>query len=353
MFALLGLWLRPLEAEVVVTILGNLALWMGVAAAMVVFTAYRIEMLREEATAARRLGQYVLKQRLGAGGMGEVYLAEHVLLRRPCAVKLIRSERAGDPIQLLRFEREVRLTSNLTHPNTIQVFDYGHTDDDVFYYVMEYLEGLTLEELVRSHGPVPPPRAVYFLRQVCAALREAHEIGLIHRDVKPGNVKVCERGGEHDVIKLLDFGLALPLVGFVAGQGKLTQEGIIAGTPDYMSPEQASGQPVVDGRSDIYGVGALAYYLLTGTPPFVYPSPVRTLAAHLYETATPPGEKCPGVPAELEAVVLRCLAKDPADRFQDARALAEALTACPTSGQWSAADAATWWRHEHGRTRSN
>src|SRR5262249_48772345 len=155
-FALLSLWLRPLATEVVVTVLSNLVLWLGVAATVVVFTSYRIEMARQEAADARQLGQYVLKERLGAGGMGEVYLAEHLLLCRPCAVKLIRPERAADPKELQRFEREVRLTATLTHPNTIQVFDYGHTEDQVFYYVMEYLEGLTLEELVRGHGPLPP-----------------------------------------------------------------------------------------------------------------------------------------------------------------------------------------------------
>ncbi len=350
MFLMLSLWLRPLETEVVVSILSSLTLWMGVAVAVVVFTSYRIEMSRQEAADARKLGQYVLKDRLGSGGMGEVYLAEHVLLRRPCAVKLIRPERAGDPIHLRRFEREVRLTATLTHPNTIQVFDYGHTADDVFYYVMEYLEGPTLDELVRRHGPLPPQRAIYFLRQVCGALQEAHEIGLIHRDVKPGNVKVCERGGDHDVIKLLDFGLVLPLVAAGPEQGKLTQEGTIAGTPDYMSPEQATGAQNVDRRSDIYSVGALAYYLLTGAPPFVYASTIRTLAAHLHEPVTPLTERRSDVSADLEAVVLRCLAKDPADRFADARSLEWALASCRTQAEWSATEAASWWRRESDRT---
>ena len=342
MFALLSLWLRPLETEVVVTILSNLALWLAVAATVVVFTSYRIEMLRREAADARKLGQYVLKERLGAGGMGEVFLAEHTLLRRPCAVKLIRPERAADPDELRRFEREVRLTATLSHPNTIQVFDYGHTEDHVFYYVMEYLEGLSLEEVVRRHGPLPPARAIYFLRQVCAALQEAHDIGLIHRDVKPGNVRVCKRGGEYDVIKLLDFGLVLPLPAAIEGEHALTQRSTIAGTPDYMSPEQAVGQ-TVDGRSDIYSVGALAWHLLTGAPPFARPSMVGILAAHLYETTRPLRETHPDVPADLEAVVLRCLAKDPDDRFRDARSLEQALAACRASSGWSANDAAGWW----------
>src|SRR5262249_40413186 len=159
------------------------------------------------------------------------------LLRRPCAIKLIRPDRAGEPKHLLRFEREVQTTATLTHPNTVQIFDYGHAEDGTFYYVMEYLPGLTLEQLVKEHGPLPPARAIHFLRQVLGALREAHAIGLIHRDIKPGNVMVCERGGWHDTAKLLDFGLVMP-----PGQGqvseKLTQDGAIAGTPAYMSPEQ-------------------------------------------------------------------------------------------------------------------
>ena len=233
------------------------ALWLGVAGAIAVYGSYRIEILRDEAQQARRLGQYSLKERLGAGGMGEVYLAEHMLLRRPCAIKLIRPERAGDPENLLRFEREVRTTATLTHPNTVQIFDYGHAEDGTFYYVMEYLSGLTLGQLVTRYGHLPAARAVHFLRQICAALREAHGIGLIHRDIKPGNVMVCERGGLHDVVKLLDFGLVLAADAGPDGE-RLTQEGAIAGTPAYMSPEQAAGRQNLDPRSDIYSVGCLA-----------------------------------------------------------------------------------------------
>ena len=203
---------------------------------------------------ARQLGQYRLGRCLGAGGMGEVYLGEHLLLRRPCAIKLIRPERVGDPKNLQRFEREVRATATLTHPNTIQIFDYGHADDGTFYYVMEYLEGMTLEQLVTAHGPLPPARAIHCLRQLCGALREAHAIGLIHRDIKPGNVMVCERGGVPDVVKLLDFGLVLSLGGAQDGE-RLTQQGAISGTPAYMSPEQAEGREDLDLRSDIYSLG--------------------------------------------------------------------------------------------------
>src|SRR5262249_28072905 len=293
-----------------------MVLWMTIAVAIAVYGTHRVEALRREASEARKFGQYVLKHRLGAGGMGEVYLAEHVLLRRPCAIKLIRPDRAGQPKNLLRFEREVRTTATLTHAHTVQIFDYGHAEDGTFYYVMEYLPGLTLEQLVKAHGPLPPGRAIHFLRQVCGALREAHAIGLIHRDIKPGNVMVCERGGRHDTAKLLDFGLVVPL-GKSPGSEKLTREGAIAGTPAYMSPEQASGPEEIDGRSDIYSIGALAYFLLTGQPPFAGRSGVQVLAAHLYEPPPPLTTHRPEVPAELEAVVLKCLAKIPVDRYPD------------------------------------
>ncbi len=321
------------------------ALWLGVAGAIAVYGSYRIEILWEEALAARRLGQYLLKQRLGAGGMGEVYLAEHTLLRRPCAIKLIRPERTGEAKNLLRFEREVRATAMLTHPNTVQIFDYGHAEDGTFYYVREYLPGLTLEQLVKQHGPLPPARAVHFLRQVCGALREAHAVGLIHRDIKPGNVMVCERGGLHDVAKLLDFGLVLaPGVG--PDGERLTQEGAITGTPAYLSPEQAAGEDNLDARSDVYSLGALAYFLLTGRPPFAGRSPLQMLAAHLYEPPAPLTEHRPDVPLELQAIVLRCLAKDPAQRFPDTQRLEAALASCHAGGQWTEEQAASWWRSQ-------
>jgi len=308
-----------------------------------VYGAYRVEILRQKAIEARKLGQYLLKQRLGAGGMGEVHLAEHVLLRRPCAIKLIRPERAGDPTNLLRFEREVQTTATLTHPNTVQIFDYGHADDGTFYYVMEYLAGLTLEQLVRQHGPLPEARAVHFLRQLCGALREAHAVGLIHRDIKPGNVMVCERGGVHDVAKLLDFGLVLPQ-GVGQDGERLTQEGAIAGTPAYVSPEQAGGRQDLNAPSDIYSVGCLAYFLLTGQPPFAGRPAVRMLAAHMYEPPTPLTSRRPEVTEELQAVVLRCLAKEPGERFASAPDLETALAACPMAGRWTDQAAAAWWR---------
>lgn len=318
-----------------------------IAVAIAIYGAHRIEVLRQEAREARKLGQYQLKVQLGAGGMGEVYLAEHLLLRRPCAIKLIRPDRAGDAQQLRRFEREAKATATLTHPNTVQVYDYGHAADGTFYYVMEYLPGLTLEQLVERHGPLPASRGIHFLRQVCGALREAHAIGLIHRDIKPGNVMVCERGGKYDTAKLLDFGLVVPL-GSNPASDKLTQEGAIAGTPAYMSPEQASGQDEIDSRSDIYSVGALAYFLLTGQPPFVGRSSVQVLAAHLYESPPPLTAHRPEVPRDLETVILRCLAKKSADRYPDVQSLDAALAACASVRPWTDEDAAAWWQLQIG-----
>jgi serine/threonine-protein kinase len=319
----------------------TLGAWMVVSGALAVFGAYRIEVLRREVFEARKLGQYQLKERLGAGGMGEVYLAEHVLLKRPCAIKLIRPERAGDPTNLLRFEREVQVTATLTHPNTVEILDYGHAEDGTFYYVMEYLPGLNLEQLVTRHGPLPPERVIYLLRQVCAALQEAHAAGLTHRDIKPGNVLVCERGGRHDVAKLVDFGLVLGH-GLEHGH-KLTQEGAIAGTPAYMSPEQASGKSDLDGCSDLYSLGAVTYFLLTGQPPFVRSTAMQTLAAHIYEVPAA-FDRQANVPADLEAVVLQCLEKDPTRRFPGAEGLELALASCRCAGDWTREQAAVWWQ---------
>jgi serine/threonine-protein kinase len=319
-------------------------------AVLSVYGAHRIEVSRQEAAQARRLGPYVLREEIGGGGMGQVYLADHVLLRRPCAIKLIHPDRASDPAMLQRFEREARATASLTHPNTVQVFDYGHTPDGTFYYAMEYLPGITLDQLVKRYGPLPPGRAVHFLRQLCGALAEAHAIGLIHRDIKPGNVIVCERGGLYDVAKLLDFGLVLNQ-GVGQGGERLTQEGAFAGTPAYVSPEQAAGREDLDARSDIYSVGCLAYFLLTGRPPFAGRSAVRMLAAHLYEPPSPPTTLRPEVPAELERVVLRCLAKEPSERDPSAQSLESALAGCLAVGRWTQEEAAGWWRANGVQTK--
>lgn len=313
-----------------------------IAVAVTVAGAHWTDQLRRQVHATRRIGQYSLRERLGSGGMGEVYFAEHQLLRRPAAIKLVRPDRAGDTKALRRFEREVQATATLTHPNTIQLFDYGHAEDGTFYYVMEYLSGLTLQQLICEHGPLPACRARHFLRQVCGALSEAHAIGLIHRDIKPGNVMICKRGGVHDVVKLLDFGLVLPISDGKQDE-KLTHDGAITGTPHFMSPEQSAGQELLDARSDIYSVGALAYFLLTGKPPFADRSLVKTLAAHIYESPDPISRYRSDVPADLETVVLRCLAKNPVDRYISADELDSALGNCSLTDQWTSQVASDWW----------
>lgn len=304
-------------------------------------TALRVEAAeaRREARDARQLGPYTLTRPLGSGGMGEVFLAEHHLLKRPCAIKFIRPERAGDPAALLRFEREARTTARLKHPNTVEVFDYGRTDDGTFYYVMEYLDGLSLEEVVRRHGPLPPGRVVRVLTQFCGALREAHRAGLVHRDIKPSNVFLCRHGGLFDVVKLLDFGL---VSGGVRGaDAAVTQAGAVMGTPDYMSPEQADGTGA-DERSDLYSLGATVYFLLTGRPPFTGRTALDVLVAHRTQPV-PSVAVAAGAPAALDAVVMRLLAKSPADRPPTADAVLSDLATCDGCPTWSDADAERWW----------
>jgi serine/threonine-protein kinase len=315
---------------------------LSMAAAIAIFGSYKISALEREAYVARKLGQYQLLRRLGGGGMGEVYLAEHMLLRRSCAIKLIRPDQAGDPVNLSRFEREVKSMATLTHWNTVEIYDYGHAEDGTFYYVMEYLPGMTLQDLVDRHGPLPPARAVHFLRQICAGLEEAHAIGLIHRDIKPRNVIACRRGGVTDVAKLLDFGL-VQSVG-LDKDSKLTIQGTILGSPPYISPEQALGKDRIDARTDIYSVGALAYFLLTGQPPFPRDTAMEMLVAHVHEKVTPPLELRPELPHDLQAVVLRCLEKTPENRYQDIDSLDRALAECGCGGEWDRDQAAQWWK---------
>src|SRR5262245_40069571 len=325
-----------------------LATFLGVGIAL--YGSFKLGTAHEEAVSARRqlreLGRYRLTRRLGAGGMGEVYLAEHTLLRRPCAVKLIRPSGVEGEKQVARFEREVQATAALTHPNTVEIYDYGRAEDGTFYYAMEYLPGLNLDQLGERHGPLPPARVIHLLRQVCGALREAHGVGLIHRDIKPANIIVCSRGGIYDIVKLLDFGLVRG-IDPAAGGGKLTQDGAIAGTPEYMSPEQAEGVAGLDGRSDIYSLGAVAYFLLTGRPPFQKASALQLLFAHIREPVPPIAEIRPEVPADLQGVVLRCLEKDRGRRFQDVSALDQALAGCQPHEPWTEQHAADWWRR-HG-----
>jgi serine/threonine-protein kinase len=281
--------------------------------------------------------------------MGEVYLAEHQLLKRPCALKLIRPGGADDRRAQERFEREVRLTATLSHPNTVEIYDYGRAEDGTYYYVMEYLRGLNLSALVQRRGPLPPGRVVYLLRQVCGALREAHAAGLVHRDIKPSNIFAARRGGVEDVAKLLDFGLVRPAPSDAATL--VSAEGQILGTPLFMSPEQAMDALEVDARSDIYSLGAVAYYLLTGRPPFEGAGGIAVLIAHARDPVVPPSEIRPDIPADLERVVVQCLAKDPLGRLADAGSLERALAACACAGEWDQERAARWWWQHDRRLR--
>jgi serine/threonine protein kinase len=290
--------------------------------------------------AGQMLGQYRIIKKIGAGGMGEVYKAEHVLLKRPCAIKLIRPESEADTKAIANFETEVKATAKLTHWNTVEIFDYGHTDDGTFYYVMELLPGLSLQELVDRHGPLPPGRAVYLLRQMCDALDEAHSMGLIHRDLKPANIFVSKRGRKHDVAKLLDFGLVKEQHPHDAQRDS---QSVLSGTPLYMSPEQATSYDSVDARSDIYSLGCVAYFAVTGKPPFETQTILETLAAHAKEPVVPPEEILESIPAGISQVIVRCLNKRPEERFGDTVGLAKALSECPCCGQWSDEEAANWW----------
>ncbi|MDZ4657446.1 MAG: serine/threonine-protein kinase [Bythopirellula sp.] len=298
--------------------------------------------LRQEAFVAKQLGQYRLKRMLGSGGMGEVYLAEHQMMKRPCAIKIIRAEKAGDPQVLARFEREVQATAKLSHWNSIDIYDYGRTADGTFYYVMEFLPGHNIGEIINDYGPMSAGRTIYLMRQVCDALAEAHGHGLVHRDIKPANIFCAYRGGMFDVAKLLDFGLAKPLSD-VQDDAGLTQEGTITGSPLFMSPEQATGGNEVDERSDIYSLGAVMYLMVTGKPPFDYQQPIKVLVAHASETPVSPRELNPTIPVELEEIILRCLEKQPEDRFQDVASLAEQLEQVPLVDAWSSKLASEWW----------
>ncbi|UJR78224.1 Serine/threonine-protein kinase PknB [Sandaracinus amylolyticus] len=295
--------------------------------------------LHRQVREALTLGQYTLEEKIGEGGMGVVYRARHALMRRPTAIKLLRAERG--PQAIARFEREVQMTSRLTHPNTIAIYDYGHTPDGIFYYVMEHLDGFDLEHVVRAEGPMHPGRVVHVLRQAAEALGEAHALGLIHRDVKPGNLLLCERGGRPDFVKVLDFGLVREIDG---GAPAFSQTEALQGTPLYMSPEQIREPHAIDGRSDVYSLGAVAYFLLTGEPVFEGKNVVEVCGHHLHSHPVRPSVRVGRpLPEKLEALVMRCLEKDPAARPSSAAALIELLEACDVP-EWTDADARQWWR---------
>jgi serine/threonine-protein kinase len=305
--------------------------------------------LGREVARARAIGSYQLEERLGEGGMGEVWRARHRLLARPAAVKLIRATVAGDgggvSAELVqRFEREAQAIAGLRSPHTVDLFDFGVADNGAFYYAMELLEGLDADALVRRFGPVPAERAIFLLRQVCHSLSEAESRGLVHRDIKPANIFLCRYGEDHDFVKVLDFGI-VKSHGETAGDNvTLTRDHVVRGTPAFMAPEQALGHAAVDARADIYSVGCVAYWLLTGELVFTAETPTALIVKHVQSPPTPPSSRTElPVPAALDALVLACLAKDPANRPQSARELARRLGEIDGAGEWTERRSRDWW----------
>jgi serine/threonine-protein kinase len=311
-----------------------------------------IHRLGQKLTAARAVGNYQLVTRLGEGGMGEVWEASHRLLHRPAAVKLI-SAAAMDATPeaaarlFRRFEREAQATAQLQSPHTVHVYDFGVTRDGAFYYVMELLDGLDLHHLVDEHGPQPPERVVHILRQACHSLDEAHARGLIHRDIKPANIYLCRYGLDLDFVKVLDFGLVKPREDApegTPGGGRLTGQLALTGTPGFIAPEGMMGDAPLDGRADLYSLGCVAYFLLTGREVFEFSATMALLMAHANQPPTPPSQRgVAGIPAELEAIVMTLLEKDPARRPQTARALDDRLAALGLEERWTPARQAEWW----------
>lgn len=300
---------------------------------------------------AEQLGQYKLERKLGAGAMGVVYQGRHAMLRRPTAIKLLNLDNVTEG-SIARFEREVQITSQLNHPNTVAIYDYGRTPEGIFYYAMEFLDGIDLEVLVERYGPQPPGRVIQILKQVCGSLYEAHSLGLVHRDVKPANIMLNRRGSEPDVIKVLDFGLVKALD--ESKKANTTSQGSLTGTPLYMSPEAIQMPESVDSRSDLYAVGAVGYFLLTGKPVFEATSIVDLCQKQIDMVPQTPSSRL-GKPVSegLENTLMTCLEKSRAKRPATAREIADRLSRCPEANTWTIDDADTWWsKHERGLTQS-
>jgi len=327
----------------------TLAVWPSINYALVLMTYVVTRWIYGTAVAAQtaeELGSYRLVAPIGRGGMGEVWRATHQMLARTAAIKLIRTDSEGRhaDISVRRFRREAEAIARLQSPNSVYLFDFGIARDGRFYYVMELLDGISLQDLVTTFGPQPAARVIAILVQVCESLGEAHYLGIVHRDLKPSNIMLCKVALHHDVVKVLDFGLAK----FVErpDDTQLTAEGSAAGTPAYMAPEIALGQTNVDGQADIYALGCVGYFLLTGSLVFPDEHAMSMALKHVQTPPTPPSERTElPIPADLEAVILACLAKDPAERPAGATDVAARLQACAVPA-WSAAEAAAWWaRH--------
>jgi hypothetical protein len=325
----------------------NTILWSVLGTTLATITSRVTYGLRKQVAEANELGQYVLEEKIGSGGMGEVWRARHRLLIRPAAIKLIRPQVAGDPELLLRrFEREARATAALRSPHTVQLYDFGATEDGRLYYVMELLDGLDLDTLVRQYGPLPAERVVHILRQVCSSLQDAHANGLVHRDIKPANVVVSRAGTTFDFAKVLDFGLVKLDSARKAEEdaAMLTAEGSTSGTPAFMAPETVLGVADTDHRVDLYALGCVAYWLLTGKLVFTGKSAVEVMFHHAHTTPPRPSTRSElPIPASLEDLVMECLEKDPARRPASAEAVSTRLDAVPLESPWTVERAERWW----------
>jgi eukaryotic-like serine/threonine-protein kinase len=351
-------WAGKVSIPIINTIIWSVVSIVGTSA--VSFVIYG---LRKRVQKAMELGQYTLLEKLGEGGMGVVYRAQHALLRRPTAIKLLRMPQAAEPCffpgrgrlgarsakeaspkpdeaALARFEREVQLTAQISHPNIVSVYDFGRSPEGAFFYAMEFLDGVDLQRLVEEHGPLPPARIVHILAQMAEALSEAHAVGLIHRDVKPANVIVCEHARRSDLVKVVDFGLVKELSG---ASPAVSDSRVVTGTPLYMAPEIITNPGDSDPRGDLYALGAVGYFLLTGEPVFEGKTVVEVCGAHLHKAVVPPSLRTnTKVPAELEALLLRCLAKSRQDRPSSAEEIQRMLRAMPVP-VWGAEEARAWW----------
>ncbi len=333
----------PTSAEMVRAYYANY-----LAAGVALLTAHQLTRLAREVGQARELGSYRLTRRLGRGGMGEVWRADHQMLARPAAIKLIRPDQlmnVGENREMLlrRFEKEAQTKALLKSAHTIELYDFGVTPEGSFYYVMELLDGVDMQTLVDRYGPVEPARAVHLLRQVCDSLSEAHESGLVHRDIKPANVYVCRYGRSTDFVKVLDFGLVGPRAGIDA-QIALTLDVSPGGTPAFMAPEQILGNHPIGARTDLYAVGCLAYWLLTGEWVFAGTTPMEALVKHAREEPDPPSAHSEvAVPSALDSVILECLEKDPERRPANAEVLGSRFADCVSDLSWTAQNAREWW----------
>lgn len=329
---------------------------LAISSAAVFVFSILVARLRRQAQKAviesQKLGQYTLEKKLGTGGMGVVYKGVHAVLRRPTAIKLLNVDKVNDD-SIQRFEREVQITCQLNHPNTVAIYDYGRTPEGVFYYAMEYLDGIDLQTLIERYGPQPEDRVIHILRQICGSLYEAHSLGLVHRDIKPANIMFNRRGSEPDVVKVLDFGLVKAIDD--QKQSGLTSTGALTGTPLYMSPEAIQTPQAVDARSDIYAVGAVGYFLLTGQPVFNAGNIVELCQMHVARQPDSPSSRI-GKPVspELEGAIMACLEKTRSRRPQTTRDLILLMERCPNANAWSIEDADAWWgRHERGQATNS